>query len=337
MSSEGAPSVAPTDTAYALRVALGATICLVLAEWWRMPRANLAVWTTHMVMVSVPFTVFQKGIERIIGRGVGIFAGILVQAAFPNQPVIQMILAAGLVAAAFYIYFAGRLAYTALNAGLYLVAILHVAQSEPDQALPFGIDVLLAVTLGVAVADVIHWLAGTERDLRIHASGAPLLPVRLDWLNRSAMLVVTALLTQVVTSWLELPVTQTVISVMFLTLAPDIQGLLWKGELRLLGAFLGTVWGLGSFLLLGQVDHFAVMIVLLFFGIFLAAYLAKAGGDYAYAGVQMGLVLPLILVVPPNEFGSLIGAYQRIQGVLASLGIVIVVATLWPRFEFAKA
>ena len=328
-----AETTAASDTAYALRVATAAGVCLALAEWWRLPHANLAVWTTHMVMVSVPFTVFQKGVERIVGRGLGVFAGILIQAAFPNQIVLPLIVEAGLIALAFYIYFAGRFAYTALNAGLYLAAILQFARSDPDQALPYGIEVLTAVTLGVVVADVVNWLAGKERKLTITAGTTPLLPVRLDWLNRATMLCVTAMLTQLAARWLDLPATQAVISVMVLTVAADIQGVLLKGKLRLLGAVLGSAWALFALLILTQIDHFPLLLVLVFFGMFLAAYLAKTGGRYAYAGVQMGLVLPLIVVVPSEEFGTLTGAYQRMQGVVSALAITIAVAALWPRFE----
>jgi len=71
---------------------------------------------------------------------------------------------------------------------------------------------------------------------------------------------------------------------------------------------------------------------LLFFGQFVAVYLSRTGGKYAYAGVQMGLVLPMLVVAPPAEYGSLTPAVQRLEGILLGLVASVVVAGLWPRF-----
>jgi hypothetical protein len=65
---------------------------------------------------------------------------------------------------------------------------------------------------------------------------------------------------------------------------------------------------------------------------FLAAYLTRTGGTYSYAGLQMGLVLPLVVVVPPSEFGSLEGAFQRLEGIAAALGASILVGGFWALF-----
>ena len=74
---------------------------------------------------------------------------------------------------------------------------------------------------------------------------------------------------------------------------------------------------------------------LLFLGQFVAAYLTRTAGKHAYAGLQMGLVLPLLVVAPPAEFGSLTPAVQRLEGVLLGLVASVVVAGLWPRFPLA--
>jgi hypothetical protein len=74
---------------------------------------------------------------------------------------------------------------------------------------------------------------------------------------------------------------------------------------------------------------------LLFLGQFVADYLTRTAGKYAYAGLQMGLVLPLVVVAPRAEFGSLTPAVQRLEGILLGLVASIVVAGLWPRFPLA--
>ena len=95
---------------------------------------------------------------------------------------------------------------------------------------------------------------------------------------------------------------------------------------------LATVWSLGIFLVVGLLPHFLLLAGLLFLGQFVAAYLTQTAGKYAYAGLQMGLVLPMVVVAPRTEFGSLTPAVQRLEGVLLGLVASVVVAGLWPRF-----
>ena len=113
-------------TVQALRVAAAAAIALIVAEWWHLPHTNLAVWTTHRVMSSHPHTTFQKGVERIVGRGVGILLGTLIVSLFGEQKLLALGLEVVGLLAFFYAHFCGRLAYTYQNAGLYLQAMLQL-------------------------------------------------------------------------------------------------------------------------------------------------------------------------------------------------------------------
>ena len=70
-------------------------------------------------------------------------------------------------------------------------------------------------------------------------------------------------------------------------------------------------------------------------GQLVAAYLTRIAGKYAYAGLQMGLVVPMLVVVPQAEFGELAPAAQRLESVLLGLVTSVVVAVLWPRFPLA--
>jgi uncharacterized membrane protein YccC len=317
---------------HALRTAVASVVCLVLAEWWGLKHGNLAVWTTYMVMAQYTFTSFQKGLERVVGRGLGILAGLVLTTWFNEAPLLALALIAIFLIFCFYLYFAERLAYTFLNAGLYIVALFQIGHANPARAVQEGEELFLAVVLGVVVADVVTWLAGVERDLGIDVGVAPLWPVRGDWLSQSLMLAFTVVLTLLGAHQLGLPPEKAAISVMFLTVAPHIQAMIQKGELRIVGALLATVWSLVTFLLVESLPYFALLAVLLFLGQFLATYLALRGGKYSYAGLQMGLVLPMVVVAPRSEFGSITVAAQRLEGILLGLAASIVVAGLWPRF-----
>src|SRR5262245_14104699 len=299
-------------TGQALLTASGTVVCLVLAEWFGLEHANLAVWTTYLVMVQYPFTRFQKGLERVVGRGLGILAGLVLTTWFHDTALLTVVLIAALLTTFFYLYFAGRLAYTFLQAGLYIVAMFQIGHANPASAVSAAEGLFAAVVLGVVVADVVSWLSGAERDLGIRFGEAPLWPLRGEWLSQSLMLAVTVLLTILGAHALGLPPEKAAISVMLLTVTPHVQAMLLKGELRLAGAFLAVIWAGGTFLVVGLLPRFLLLAGLLFLGQFVAAYLTRTAGKYSYSGVQMGLVLPMLVVAPPAEFGSLTPAVQRL-------------------------
>jgi uncharacterized membrane protein YgaE (UPF0421/DUF939 family) len=76
--------------AQALRIAAAAAIALIDSESWHLPHTNLAMWTTRMIMSSHPHATFQKGFERIVGRGVGILPGTLIVSLFGEQKLLAM-------------------------------------------------------------------------------------------------------------------------------------------------------------------------------------------------------------------------------------------------------
>jgi uncharacterized membrane protein YccC len=151
------------------------------------------------------------------------------------------------------------------------------------------------------------------------------------------MLSITVLITLVVAHIVDLPPTTAAISVLVLTISPHLQALIQKGELRIAGLVLATLWGAVSFVLVSLLPRFPLLATLIFFGQFIATYLTLRGGTYSYAGLQMGLVLPMIAVAAPDDFGSLIPALQRLEGILLGLAASVIVAGLWPRFPLAAA
>jgi Fusaric acid resistance protein family len=333
-------SSAPIDkrqaTYHAGLTAAASAICLVLASWWDLKQPNLAVWTTFLVMAQHSYSSFQKGIERIVGRGIGIFLGLVVVTWLANTPLVVLMVVGTLLTAFFYLYFAGRLAYTFLQAGLYLVAVLEIGTAAPTTVVSEAKELFAAIVVGVVVADIVNWLAGSEGDLGLELGNTPLFPIRGEWINQSLMLSVTVLVTLVGAHVIGLPPAQSAISVIVLTVAPHLQALIVKGELRLLGLFLATLWGLATFILVGLLPFFPLLVLLVFFGVFVATYFTITGGPYGYAGLQMGLVVPMLVASPPGEFGSVTPAEQRFEGIVLGLVASIVVAGLWPFFPLSE-
>jgi uncharacterized membrane protein YccC len=337
MASNLTPLPHDQDTRQAALTASATAVCLILAEWFELEHANQAVWTTFLVLVSFPHTQFQKGVERVVGRGVGILLGLLLATLVSDAALLALFLIFVFLVASFYIYFSGRLSYTALNAGLYLVAVFDIGHADPTGAITQAQGLFLAVLLGVVVADLVAWITASEQDLGIQVGGKPLLPLNLNWLNQSVMLVLTVVITLFVSHAIGLSPGTAAVSVMVLTVSPHLQALILKGELRVVGVALGSAWSLLTFFLVSLMPYLPLLVVLIFLGEFIAAYLARTAGKYSYAGLQMGIVLPMVAVAPPSEFGSFAPALGRLEGVLVGMAASVVVGGLWLTFPLAEA
>src|SRR5262249_47398332 len=154
--------------------------------------------------------------------------GLVLTTWFHDTALLTLILLAVLLTIFFYFYFAGRLAYTFLQAGLYAVAIFQIGHSYPNSATKQATELFGAIVLGVVVADAVIWLTGAEHDLGIEFGAAPLWPVHAEWVNQSMMLAITTLLTLLLAHWLGLPPEKAAISVMVLTVTPHVQAMIQK-------------------------------------------------------------------------------------------------------------
>jgi uncharacterized membrane protein YccC len=326
-------SLNPGATGFALRSGCAAAVALILGESLHLAYTDLAVWTTHMVMSQVAFTSFQKGVERVVGRGLGILVGLMLLTLFRNTTYLGFVFECLALMVFFYVYFSDRLAYTFLNAGLYVAVIMHIGRATPGAAAPQGTQMFIAVVVGVVVADLVNWFSGAERDLSIRTSGNRFFPIDRGRLGRCFTLTATVALSQFMVTYFDLPIDATLVSVMMLTIAPDMHAMWRKGELRLLGALMAMAYAFCSFVFLLRLQHFALLVALLFIGSYLASYLARTGGDWSYAGVQMGLVLPMILVVPARDFGKMTTAFARLEGVVIALCCAILVSSIAAAFS----
>jgi hypothetical protein len=65
---------------------------------------------------------------------------------------------------------------------------------------------------------------------------------------------------------------------------------------------------------------------------FLAAWVTRASRTYSYAGLQMGLVLPLVLVMPLRECASIRTGLLRLEGIVTAVVMSVLVGGLWVSF-----
>ncbi|MBV8608628.1 MAG: FUSC family protein [Singulisphaera sp.] len=316
-------------TVQALRVAAAAAIALIVSEWWHLPHTNLAVWTTHMVMSSHPHTAFQKGVERIAGRGAGILLGTLIVSLFGAQKLLALGLEVVGLLAFFYAHFCGRLAYTYQNAGLYLQAMFQLGDGDPSAAWVNGGWMFLAIVVGVAVASLVTWITNAERDLSIVPGEGSLLPIRGEPLGHAAQVTATMLLAQYVFFALDMPPDANIYSLFMISVIPDFQKMRERTGYFVGGILAGIAYAVPSLLLLNRVLHLPMFVALVGLGEFLSSYLAQSKGNIQFVGTEMGTIFPLIMVLPCDQIQTPGQTFYNIIALFTFTLIAVVVGWVW--------
>jgi hypothetical protein len=313
----------------ALRVAAAAGITLVVSEWWHLPNANLAVWTTHVIMSAHPHTTFQKGLERIVGRGAGILAGTLIVSFFGEQRLLALGLEVVGLLAFFYANYCGRLAYTYQSAGLYLQAMCQIGGGDPSAAWVDGGWMFLAIVVGVSAANLVSWLTGAERDLSIEPGEGSLLPIRREPLACAAQVTTTMLLAQYVFFALDMPPDANVYTLFMLAVIPDYASMQQRTTYYVGGILAGIAYAVSSLLLVNRVLHLPFFVALVAFGMFISSFIYQGKGDTRFVGYEMGVIFPLLLILPCDKIQSPSLTFYNIVALLTFTLIAVVVGGVW--------
>src|SRR5262249_5878842 len=130
--------------ALGLRVAVASAACLLLSESLNLEQTALSVYTAHMIMSQFPITSFQKGVERFLGRAVGVFYGLALGQLFADTPLLFLMLAVLGQVAACYVSLSGRLAYAALMAAIFIGVLAGICLTTPAAAVSHAWDVVPA-------------------------------------------------------------------------------------------------------------------------------------------------------------------------------------------------
>ena len=329
--SDAAQTDRSADVGLALRIATAASICLLVSEWLHLQQTALSVYTCHLVMVLFPFTAFQKVVERLFGRVLGVAYGLLVALWFANFPVLLVVLAFLGQMAFFTLNATGRFAYGALMGGLFLGLVVEKGISTPLAAEAYAVSLVEQLVLSAVVVVAINAITGAERTFVIETGKGAFWPLRPEWVSKGAMVSTALIVAMYVAMWCDLPAMPTMVSAAILAISTaDPVAMGKKAYLRALGAVLGGGFALATIILVLSSPHFLLLVVLLFFGMFLAAYGTKATVDHSYAFMQMGLAFPLVLLSPEGGIGTIDTGLQRLVGVAAGFLVSEAVFVCWP-------
>src|SRR5260370_41911712 len=101
-------------------------------------------------------------------------------------------------------------------AALFVGVVAGMGLTAPATVEPYFWHAILQLLLGEVAAFLINWITGEERTLAVTVTGAPLFPLRADWLNIGFMLSVSQMTPLVPTLLLDLPITPTMISALII-------------------------------------------------------------------------------------------------------------------------
>jgi uncharacterized membrane protein YccC len=323
--------------ALALRSATAMVFCLLVSGWLHLEEGFLSVFTAHVVNILYSQTPFQKGVERVVGRLLGVFGCTLLFALFRQTPALCLALAVVVLMVLFYVQSAGWFAYGVLMAAVFSMNTVATGLTQPYGAVVHTLwPTVVQLLLGVFAAEAVNFLAGAERTVQLVPGGSPMLPLRGAWISRAARLTLTAFAAVFLAYSFGLPVNTTAVAAVILSTTADIQTMELKGALRIAAVVIGSLYCVGVLLLLSQVPSFGLLALLLFFGMFLGTYSAHVHTKYSYLGLQLGIVLGQVLVVPPDEVIDLKKAFLRLVGSLTGFAVAFVLQELWPTAPAVK-
>lgn len=322
-----------------LRSATAGSICLIVSEWLHLDNGYLSVFTAHVANLQFANSPFQKVVERLTGRLLGIFYCTLVVVYFRDMAWLCLALLVAALLPVWYVQGSGTFAYGTFLAGIFMVQTAATSlTSPPAAAIHTFHSMAVQMLLGALVLEAINFGTGAEKSLAIKPGGEPLLPLRPEWLSRAFMIIATTFAAVLVAWQADFPIGPTAVSAIILAASPSPAELEKKGLQRALAVVITSAYSVVVLMVLTRVPGLGLLVLFLFLALFVGSYIAQTSTRFSYVGLQAGLVAPMVLIVSPAEVADLRKAFQRMLGILAGFALAIVFQELWPiRWQSAPA
>lgn len=154
----------------------------------------------------------------------------------------------------------------------------------------------------------------------------------IDLWKRSIKFAVTITLFFVITNYFSfMGGVQAIITAVVIAAQPNLGRGDHRSRLRIYGVLLGGLVGIIFLAITLHLQSYFIYLVLLFLGILFFDYFSLGDESYAYAALQAGIVLPLILMVTFGPDNNLSIALQRVLGVLTGVCVAYLISRfIWP-------
>lgn len=159
-------------------------------------------------------------------------------------------------------------------------------------------------------------------------------PISWNWeaLKNSIKITVAVMIVVWFSVYFQLPnAIQALITTVVLCAEINIGRAHYKMSRRFMGVIIGGTFSLLSLFVLSHFTHFGFLLLLVFISMASAAYVAMGPERFSYAGLQSGVMIPLVLLYNSGPSPDLTLGLERLGGVVEGAIIAfIVLYSLWP-------
>lgn len=213
--------------------------------------------------------------------------------------------------------------YSALSDQKVLETISHIAVLERCIELLESIEIQL------------NMLASTRElaQYKIHSLPPWAKPLDSDALKSSIKMTLGVGLLFALQQFFSWPIgVQGIIAVTVLTATPNLGRAHWKFRLRVVGILVGSLFGLLCLLLTMHIPTLAMLLLLIFVAMAIAAYIALGDERSSYFGVQFGVMIPMMLMMTTGPSLDLSLPFERFVGVIVAACVAaLILHLLWPK------
>lgn len=312
-------------TALSCWVAAVAAFVLQLTDpWW----AAISAW---VIAQSDRDALLAKSLLRIIGTIAGAFVGYQLALLVEGLPLHEALAFAAIGGVSAWGRFTSRFSYAWLLGGVTATLILASALVSPASLETAAYYRTYEVILGILAATVVCGMLAPppERLQELLADRLQVVTAPEPALAPPTAAVVAALtlaLAPVAWSIFDVASLAQIAVSIIMVLDRDVFTLRMRGRQRLAGCMLGGAVGL---LIAGlSITSFLVWSVALVLALFAMATVHHGARPYSYVGTQGGFALLLALVTGPGPPDTIEPVLDRLAGMLAGVGLMMVVSFL---------
>jgi uncharacterized membrane protein YccC len=305
----------------ALRTATATVAAMLVALFLHLDNPWWAAITGVVLVQGDVAATLSRSLDRVIGTTIGAVIGYIGAATIADHALF-LVLSASCVGFVVYAQERAEHSYAFLLGGITIVLILFGSLADPSTALHLAFFRAFEIYVGVATVCAVDAVLAEPADAAVVAPKPGVWTRPID--HELAAIAVTGglavALIPLIWETLQLPgLGQTPITA-FVILTAIRQEPGWRALTRVVGCFLGGIYGLAAMHFVG--DSFLPWIVALFVGLFVFGQITHGKGDASYVGLQAGIAIVVSMILGQGPSFDITPALNRLVGVFGGVTVV---------------
>src|SRR5262249_53252971 len=128
---------------------------------------------------------------------------------------------------------------------------------------------------------------------------------------------------------LDMPPDANTYTLFLISVIPDFPRMRERTGYYVAGILAGIAYAVPALLLVNRVLHLPMFVALVGFGEFLASYIAQSKGNNRFRGIEMGMLFPLLLVLPCSLVQTPSMTFYNIVALFTYTLIAVVLGWTW--------